>query len=74
METLNKWPSALSESFVPTFRFEELEIHKVFLRFPNLNLEQNLSPIALGDFIRASLAYQTPHRKHSGIILHSKIS
>ena len=46
----------LSESFVPTFRFEKLEIHKVFLRFPNLNLEQNLSLIALGDLIRVSLS------------------
>ena len=25
-------------SFVPTFQFGKLEIHKVFLRFPNFNL------------------------------------
>ncbi|MDY4231128.1 MAG: hypothetical protein SOX74_03475, partial [Candidatus Faecousia sp.] len=34
-------------SFVPAYRFENLEIHKVFLRFPNLNLEQNPSLTAL---------------------------
>lgn len=32
--------AALNGSFAPTDRFENLEIHKVFLRFPNLNLEQ----------------------------------
>ena len=38
-EPLNKSAAALSGSFVPTDRFENLEIHKVFLQFPNLNLE-----------------------------------
>jgi len=33
-----------------------LRVHPVFLRFPNLILEQNLSPPALADFIRAFLA------------------
>ena len=42
-EPLNKSSAALSGSFAPTYRFENLEIHKVFLRFPNLNLEQNPS-------------------------------
>ena len=38
-EPLNKSAAALSGSFAPTYWFENLEIHKVFLRFPNLNLE-----------------------------------
>jgi len=32
-------------------QFEKLEIHKVFLCFPNFNLEQNLSPLSLTNFI-----------------------
>ena len=47
MEPLNKSAAALSGSFVPAYRFENLEIRKGFLRFPNLNLEQNPSPTAL---------------------------
>ena len=54
-EALNKSAAADSGSFVPTFRFENLEIHKVFLRFSNLNLEQNPSLTALADLFRASL-------------------
>ena len=46
-EPLNKSAAALSGSFAPAYRFENLEIHKVFLRFPNLNLEQNPSLTAL---------------------------
>ena len=46
-EPLNKSAAALSGSFAPTYRFENLEIHKVFLQFPNLNLEQNPSLTAL---------------------------
>ena len=46
-EPLNKSAAALSGSFAQTFRFENLEIHKVFLQFPNLNLEQNPSLTAL---------------------------
>ena len=46
-EPLNKSTAAVSGSFSPTYRFENLEIHKVFLRFPNLNLEQNPSLTAL---------------------------
>ena len=42
-EPLNKSAAALSGSFAPTYRRENLEIHKVFLQFPNLNLEQNPS-------------------------------
>jgi hypothetical protein len=46
-EPLNKSAAALSGSFAPTYRFENLEIRKGFLRFPNLNLEQNPSLTAL---------------------------
>ena len=46
-EPLNESAAALSGSFVPTDRFENLEIRKGFLRFPNLNLEQNPSLAAL---------------------------
>ena len=56
-EPLNKSAAALSGSFAATFRLENLEIHKVFLRFPNLNLQQNLSPTALADLFRASFVY-----------------
>ena len=54
-ESLNKSAAALSGSFAATFRFENLEIHKVFLRFSNLDLRQNLSLSALADLFRASL-------------------
>ena len=47
MEPLNQSTAALSGSFAPTDRFENLEIHKVFLQFANLNLEQNPSLNAL---------------------------
>ena len=40
-EPLNQSAAALSGSFAPTYWFENLEIHKGFLQFPNLNLEQN---------------------------------
>ena len=46
-ETLIYSPAADAGSFASTFQFEKLEIHKVFLRFPNFNLCQNLSPSAL---------------------------
>ncbi len=54
-EPLNKSAAALGGSFAATFRFKNLEIHKVFLRFFNLNLRQNLSPTALADLFRGSL-------------------
>ena len=54
-ETLNKLSAAVAESFLPILRFGKLEIHKVFLRFPNLDLTKNLSPTILADFFRASL-------------------
>ena len=38
-EPLNQSSAALSGSFAPTFRFENLEIRKGFLQFSNLNLE-----------------------------------
>ena len=47
-------PVAHDESFPPILRFETLEIHKVFLRVPNLVLTKNLSPFALADGIKAS--------------------
>ena len=46
-------------SFAPILRFEKLEIHKVFLRFPNLVLKQNLSPNALADLRCAALSPAT---------------
>ena len=42
--------AAFSGSFVPILRFGKLEIHKVFLRFPNLDLIPNLSLNALAKF------------------------
>ena len=56
-EAQNKSAAALGGSFAATFRFENLEIHKVFLRLSNLNLRQNLSPTALADLFRASLEF-----------------
>ena len=35
--------------FPPNLRFEKREIHKVFLRFPNLALAKNLSPNLLAE-------------------------
>ena len=46
-------------SFAPILRFEKLEIHKVFLHFPNLVLKQNLSPNALADLRCAALSSAT---------------
>ncbi|MDY4231653.1 MAG: hypothetical protein SOX74_06185 [Candidatus Faecousia sp.] len=46
-EPLNQSAAALSGSFAPAYRFENLEIRKAFLQFPNLNLEQNPSLTAL---------------------------
>jgi hypothetical protein len=40
---MNQSAAALSGSFAPSCWFENLEIHKGLLRFPNLNLEQNPS-------------------------------
>ena len=40
---------AIGGSFAPTVQFEKLERHPVFLRFSNLHLCQNLSPITLAD-------------------------
>ena len=54
-EPLNKSSAAADGSFAPAMQFEKLEIHPVFLRFPNFYLWQNLSPSALADLIRASL-------------------
>ena len=51
--------AAFGGSFAPILRFEKLEIHKVFLRFPSLVLKQNLSPNALADFRCAALSPAT---------------
>ena len=40
-------PSRFGGYFPPMRRFEKREIHKVFLRFPNLPLKENLSMNAL---------------------------
>ncbi|MEE0786697.1 MAG: hypothetical protein U0M25_03105, partial [Oscillospiraceae bacterium] len=47
--------------FSSIHRYEKLEIHKVFLRFPYLDLPKNLSPSTLVDLIRASLIQVAPH-------------
>ena len=54
-ETLNKSAAALSGSFAAILPFGKLEIHKVFLRFPNVALRKNPSLTALADLFRASL-------------------
>ena len=51
--------AAFGGSFAPILRFEKLEIHKVFLRFPSLVLKQNLSPNALADLRCAALSSAT---------------
>ena len=48
-ETLNQSSAADGGSFSSIHRYEKLEIHKVFLRFPYLDLPKNLSPSALAD-------------------------
>jgi hypothetical protein len=53
-EALNKSSAADGGSFSSIHRYEKLEIHKVFLRFPYLDLPKNLSPSTLVDLIRAS--------------------
>ena len=54
-----KSSAALSGSFVPPVQFEKLEIHKVFLRFSNFHSCQNLSLLALVDFIIGYLSSLT---------------
>ena len=46
-ETLNQSSAADARSFSSIHRYEKLEIHKVFLRFPYLALPKNLSPSTL---------------------------
>ena len=60
MEPLNQSAAALSGSFASAYRFENLEIHKVILRFPNLNLEQNPSLTALA--IESEVPYNKKHK------------
>ena len=52
--------AAFSGSFAPVLQFEKLEIHTVFLHFPNFILEQNLSPKALAEL--RGVALKTVHR------------
>ena len=51
---MNESAAVTGGSFAPTMQFEKLEIHTVFLRFPNFYLGQNLSLTPLADFILAS--------------------
>ena len=44
-----------SGSFAPILQFEKLEIHKVFLRFPNFILGQNLSLLPLAELCGAAI-------------------
>ena len=46
---------ALSGAFAAILPFGKLEIHKVFLRFPNVALRKNPSLTVLADLFRASL-------------------
>ena len=45
-----------SGSFAPILQFEKLEIHKVFLRFPNFILGQNLSLLSLAELCGAAIS------------------
>ena len=47
METSESIGCGAQQVFFPTFRFENLEIRKGFLRSPNLSLEPNPSLTAL---------------------------
>ena len=62
-EPLNQSAAALSGSFAPAYRFENLEIHKVFLQFSNLNLEQNpsLTALAIGSELPWISPRENPH-------------
>jgi len=53
-ETMSKSAAAINGSFDATYQLGNLKIHKVFLRFPTLDLSQNLSLIAFVDFLLAS--------------------
>ena len=55
LEILNQSSAVDDGSFPPIHRFGILEIHKVFLRFPNLVFTKNLSPSSLEDGIRTSI-------------------
>ena len=70
MEPLNKSTAALSGSLAATFRFENLEIHKVFLRFSNLDLRQNLSLTALTDLFRVTIEFD---KKLSSLFIAPKV-
>ena len=50
-----------------TNQFEKLEMHKVFLNFPNFLGNQNLSLSALADLIRASLSFPSCGDQSSGM-------
>jgi len=62
--TLKKSSAAAAGAFLPIHRFGRFGVHKVRLRFPNLDPTKNLSPSALADFFRASLlgnSEEIPH-------------
>ena len=66
-EPLNQSAAALSGSFAPTYRFENLEKHEVFLQFPNLNLETKSLADRSCDLIRGSLdSFENRVRKGCG--------
>ena len=67
-EPLNKSAAALSGPFAPTYRFENLEIRKGFLRFPNLNLETKSLADRSCDLIRASLGKVKKRRAPFGTL------
>ena len=65
--TVENSPAAADGSFAPTPQFENLEIHTVFRRLSNFDLEQNLSPSALADFSPAAVRKQVSSSK-KGVI------
>ena len=64
-----KSSAVIGGSFAPTFQFIKLKIHKVFLRFLNFNLCQNLSPQTLADFISGYMKYTTCLNRRKNIDL-----
>ena len=80
-EALKKSAAALSGSFVPAYRFENIEIHKGFLQVSNLNSEQNPSlttlaisselPRNLLKSLKAPTARQILHEtaQHTGFLI-----
>jgi len=59
--------SAFAGYFSPIHRFEKFEVHKVFQKFPNLNLEQNPSLTAL------AIESEVPWTCHQRIFRHPRL-